>query len=341
MQGRHPLPKRKHDGQSAAVIALNAANADVDELGFYIEYMPVARIKRRTLHPYSVHYSLPSSCWIATVFRPSDSLSELHKPRYSQFEFASEKEAKQFCKAYSPPKMDEPGASCFICKEYFTAKQRHFNCRNCGVCVCEKCCPRWVKKGLPKTYFKSDYQATTVRCCKSCIWISNSFCFSLLKGRYQDVLKLYQTGNVNLRTSFADIRGESMFPVHCCTLGGNLELLKWLVEKKGCPISVKRNPKNGKMLSVTTSSGKTLIDLAMTGKPKLDILMYLIQKGLSVLDLADNTLTGRTLEALLKSGFVPSGPQAALVDTILGTVDPSEGSIATVENAVSSHVVAS
>jgi hypothetical protein len=128
-----------------------------------------------------------------------------------------------------------------------------------------------------------------------------------------------------------------MFPVHCCTLGGNLELLKWLVEKMGCPISVKLNAKTGKMLSVTTSSDRTLIDLAMTGKPKLDILMYLVQKGLSVSDLADNTLAGRTLEALLKSGFIPGGPQAAGVNKILATVDPSEGSVATVENAVSTH----
>lgn len=188
---------------------------------------------------------------------------------------------------------------------------------------------------IPKTYVHSAYQPQVVRVCSSCQWLSNAFCLALLKGCYHDAVAIYESGNVNLRTSFAGIRGESMFPVHCCTLGGNLELLKWLVDKQLCPISVKRDNRTGKLLSVKTSNNRTLVDLAMTGKPKLDILMYLVVKGLSINDVVDSTLTAKTLEALLKSGFVPGGPESAVMNKVMAVVDPSEGSVGTVDNPVS------
>ena len=188
---------------------------------------------------------------------------------------------------------------------------------------------------IPKTYVHSAYQPQVVRVCSSCNWLSNAFCLALLKGSYQDAVTLFETGNVNLRTTFASIRDESMFPLHACVLGGNLELLKWLVDKQLCPFSVKRDSKTGKRLSVKTSNNRTLIDLAMTGKPKLDILMYLVAKGLSVSDCADVGLTAKTLEALLKSGFLPGGPESAILNKVMAIVDPSESSVTTVENAVS------
>lgn len=337
MQSNPNAKRARRPGFQSAAATEHAAANEGSESSFQVDMMPVDKIKRRTLHPYSVHYSLPSSCWIATIVRHVGGTAEVaNRSRYSQFEFSSEGQAKSFSKAYSPPKMLEPGTHCFICKDPYTAKLRPYNCRNCGICTCEKCSTRWGAKMIPKTYVHAAYQPQVVRVCSSCQWLSNAHCFALLKGRFQDAQKIYDSGNVNLRTCFADIRGESMFPVHCATLGGNLELLKWLVDSKLCPISVKRDTKTGKMLSVKTSSDRTLVDLAMTGKPKLDILMYLVYKGLAITDLADTALTAKTLEALLKSGFVPGGPQSAVMNSInrvLAVVDPSEGSLATVENA--------
>ena len=186
---------------------------------------------------------------------------------------------------------------------------------------------------IPKTYVHAGYLPQVVRVCSSCQWLSNAFCLALLKGRFQDAVRIFETGNVNLRACFADIRSESMFPVHCCTLGGNLQLLQYLVDSHLCPISVKRDNKTGKMLSVKTSSDRTLIDLAMIGKPKVDLLMYLVNKGLSITDLADSSLAPKTLEALLKSGFVPGGPQSAVMNNVMALVDQSEASVATVDNA--------
>lgn len=71
-------------------------------LYIYIKLTILLLLWLQVLHPFSVHYSLPSSCWIATIFRHSDSYSDLNsRMRYSNFEFKTESEAKKFCKAYS------------------------------------------------------------------------------------------------------------------------------------------------------------------------------------------------------------------------------------------------
>ena len=86
-------------------------------------------------------------------------------------------------------------------------------------------------------------------------------------------------------------------------MGGNVNLVKWLVEKEDCPLSVRRDPKSGMLCSLQTSARRTLVDLAMTGKPKIEILSYLIQKNLSALDTKDPKLAPKTLETLLGAGF--------------------------------------
>jgi len=135
-------------------------------------------------------------------------------------------------------------------------------------------------------------------------------------------------GNVNLRTSFADIHREAMFPLHCAVMGGSLELVHWLVEGNGCPISVNHDPKCGRLLSVQTSASRTLLDLAMTGRPKIDILMYLVQKGLSVQDVKDPSLVPKTFESLLKTGF----PVQKIMTENANLIDSYEESLTTTED---------
>lgn len=109
---------------------------------------------------------------------------------------------------------------------------------------------------------------------------------------------------MNLRTSFADIRNEAMFPIHCAVMGGSLELVRWLVDVQHCPISVRIDPKAGGVRSVQTSAGRTLLDLAMTGlRPKLEILVFFIRKGLTITDVKNQVLVPKTLEAILKAGY--------------------------------------
>jgi type II secretory pathway pseudopilin PulG len=144
-------------------------------------------------------------------------------------------------------------------------------------------------------------------------------------------------GNVNLRTCFADINKEAMFPIHCAVMGGSLEVVKWLVDVQLVPIvgtastsSSSSNATNHhhysgfgvftarqqqqqqsqqqqqqqqhQLQSVQTSASRTLLDLAMTGRPKVEILMYLIaEKGLRINDVKDPKLAPKTLETLMKS----------------------------------------
>mmetsp|Transcript_1133 Transcript_1133/g.2114 ORF Transcript_1133/g.2114 Transcript_1133/m.2114 type:complete len:393 (+) Transcript_1133:1-1179(+) len=276
---------------------------------FDVSLMP--RIHPRTLHSYSVHFS--NGRWVATLVKVVDehTCTTHEKQRVLQTTFSTEAQAKKFAKAFSPPKLMTPTATCMVCSCRFNHRIRPHSCRNCGICICEKCSTRWGVKQIPKTYL-SHNNALTVRVCKHCDWLSNAFCMALLQGKYQDALVLYDTQNVNLRSSFGLIKHEAMFPVHCAVLGGNVTTLQWLVDKHACPISMNRTS-TGRLQSVQTSAGRSLIDLAMTGKPKLEVLRYLVmEKNLSVMDTKDPSLAPRTLEALLRAGVSRESAEASI-----------------------------
>jgi len=279
--------------------------------------MPEGAIRKRELHSFSVHYSMASfsvhysmatAKWVATLVRPSNtndssSGSAVGGPgRCASFSFTSEREARNFAKCYSPPKMVQGATTCLICSAAFGRKLRSCNCRNCGSAICDKCSCRWGIKMVPRTFLPS-ISSLTVRVCKSCDWLTNAFCMALLQGNYANAVKLHEAGNINLRNSFADINKEAMFPVHCAVMGGNLKIVQWLIEVQGCPYSIRRDPKTRTLQSVQTSANRTLIDLAMTGKPKIDILGYLVKKNLSVLDTKDPNLAPKTLQILMRAGF--------------------------------------
>ena len=124
------------------------------------------------------------------------------------------------------------------------------------------------------------------------------------------------------------------FPVHCAVMGGNVNLVKWLVEKEDCPLSVRRDSKSGMLCSIQTSARRTLVDLAMTGKPKIEILSYLIQKNLSALDTKDPKLAPKTLETLLGAGFRFEKREGD-VESFQLVESSDHVSVATVDDAVS------
>ena len=101
-------------------------------------------------------------------------------------------------------------------------------------------------------------------------------------------------------------------------MGGSIALVRWLVETHLCPVSVTRNTK-GQLLSVQTSARRTLLDIAMTGRPKMEILAYLVGRGLSIYDVKDPTLAPKTLEVMLK------GHNAGMMVTGHNTISPAHG----------------
>jgi len=177
---------------------------------FDVSLMPQT-IHRRTLHSFSVHYSTQTGRWIATLAKVVDGeQADNSKSRCIQTFFRTEKEAKHFARAFTPPKMmTPPSSTCVVCSCPFNNRVRPHNCRNCGVTICDKCSTRWGIRQIPKTYVLSSH-ALTVRVCKSCDWLSNAFCMALLQGKYEDAVTVFDTGNVNLRSSFAGINQEAM-----------------------------------------------------------------------------------------------------------------------------------
>lgn len=126
-------------------------------------------------------------------------------------------------------------------------------------------------------------------------------------------------------------------------MGGNLDLVRWLVETHECPVSVRRDPKTHMHLSVQTSKARTLIDLSMTGRPKIEILGYLVSNNLSVLDTKDPTLAPKTLQTLMSSGYRLERRDGDCDDVsrrvdFFPVRDSSDASVTSIEDAVSGMV---
>lgn len=231
------------------------------------------------------------------------------------FSFDSEREAKKFAKAFTPPKMisvpaDSTSPRCFVCKSCFEKKKsspryKYLNCRNCGVPICKACSMTWSPRMIPKTFTLGESVThVQVRVCRPCDWLSNAFCIALLKGRLDDVKALCAKGNVNMRSTFADINGEAMFPVHAAVMGGSLEVLRWLVDTHGCPLVGGRSnaEQQAGVHSVLTSKGRSVMDLALTGRQqKIDILRYfVVEKNMSLRETKDAKQAMGALEVLLR-----------------------------------------
>lgn len=177
---------------------------------FTVSLMPTA-IHRRTLQQYSVHFSVETNQWIATINGNVGDLSpDGVRHKSLKFSFLTEREARKFAKSYSPPRMVSPMASeCFICSSSFNHRRTPYHCRNCGACICDRCSTRWGILMVPKTYYIHNH-SLTVRVCTSCDWLSNAFCMALLQGNTTSALAIQETGNVNLRSTFANINREAM-----------------------------------------------------------------------------------------------------------------------------------
>ena len=107
------------------------------------------------------------------------------------------------------------------------------------------------------------------------------------------------------------------FPIHCAVMGGNLDLVKWLVDGNGVPIMMPRpgtststsSSGTGRLESVQTSKGRTLMDIVMTTgrstnkKPKVAILAYFVQQGMHVTDATDPTLAANLLQSVVSGGY--------------------------------------
>lgn len=266
-------------------------------------------IHTRTLLTASVYHNQATNLWITTINtnQKDNGTNSTNAARYLQaFSFHTEREARESAYANAPPRMIpfNESPSCFICKGKFAVFRRPCHCRNCGVCICGSCSTTWSSRMIPETYnIKNE---SNVKVCKSCNFLAGAFRLALLEGQYDEAVALYNTGNVNLRCPFTNIKGtETMFPIHCAVEGGNLPLLRWLVDVHFCPIKLirtgNRNRDRGSDIPIRTSKGRSVLSISMASK-NVDILRYLaIEKSVSVFEIKELNTSLGALEAVLNA----------------------------------------
>lgn len=166
----------------------------------------------RTLLPSSVIYSEATNSWVATVNTNQKALEANNVEESSKalraFSVPTKKQAMALARAWAPPQMHPFGANpnCFICESQFAVFRRACHCRNCGVCVCNACSVQWPSKMLPVTY--NIKKEAAVNICQACDWLCSAFRLALLHGDHDQAVALHSTGNINLTTPFANVKGE-------------------------------------------------------------------------------------------------------------------------------------
>lgn len=267
--------------------------------------------RTRNLLPTSVYHNNATGIWITTInMSQKETVNKSNAAKYLKaFSFQTEHEARESAYANAPARMlpfvEHP--FCFICCAQFSVFKRASHCRNCGVCICSTCSTSWKRVCVPETYnIKGE---ASIRICKSCDALSKQFRTALLEGNFDNALKIYNSGNVNLRCPFMATKGaEIMLPIHCAAEGGCLDLLVWLVEVHYCPLKRIRTGNRHKSQQademITTSKGRTVLDIAMAGK-NVDIIRYLVNdKGIDIYCIKDFSLALSALEAVLKSPYM-------------------------------------
>jgi len=267
-------------------------------------------VHTRTLLTASVYHNQATGLWIATINtnQKPGATNRRNAAKYLKaFSFHTEREARESAYANAPPKMIlfSECSNCFICKGKFAVFRRPSHCRNCGVCICSSCTTTWSSKMIPETY--NMKKESSIKVCKSCNFLVLAFRRALLDGQYDEAIALYNTGNINLRCPFGNIKGgEVMYPIHCAAEGGNLDLLRWLVDVHYCPISLvrtgnKKPEKENNNTPIITSKGRSVLNIAMS-KQRVEMMRYLVtEKNVSIYEIKDLKTSLRALEAVLMS----------------------------------------
>lgn len=266
------------------------------------------RVRTRNLVTAYVNHSKSTGLWITTIYGETKNPKSGRSSSVKAFSFRSQEEAKETAYVNAPPKMIpfDKMVCCYECDSKFhPIIRRPVHCRNCGVCICSACSITWTKAMVPETY--NPKNTRTVRVCKACNYLSREFRRALMNGDMKGAKYIYMTGNINLRCPFTNVKkgSEIMLPIHCAVVGGNRELVSWLIDIHHCPIKMINTGNSRQMEStlISTSHGRTVIDIALDYK-RIDVLKYFVsQKNISISESKGdkNNATYATLEVLLKT----------------------------------------
>lgn len=184
--------------------------------------------------------------------------------------FPTEQSAHMACRSTAPPLWEgnKSMGNCHICQKTpkFLVTFLH-HCRNCGSLVCQKCSGKvWPSSMIPVTYC---YQESIVRVCDTCSLLALTFQNALRAGDLQTAIATFTTGNVNVHNPYSVYKNNE-YPIHSAAIGGNLDLMQWLVEGRQCTLV-----NNTTAAPLRTKEGYSALDIAaMCGHTK--IVKYLI-----------------------------------------------------------------
>lgn len=173
---------------------------------------PGLKLRTRNLLTAYVNHNKATSLWITTInTNQKASANERSATRYLKaFSFRTEHEARESAYVNAPPELVpfESMPNCFSCETRFNSVlRRPSHCRNCGVCICNICSTSWSKLMIPETY--NTKNTKTVKICRTCDYLSTAFRHALLSGNYDNAIKVYMTGNINLRCPFVNVKNKN------------------------------------------------------------------------------------------------------------------------------------
>lgn len=181
---------------------------------------------------------------------------------------------------------------CSICLHTAGILYKIHHCRNCGHYVCNNCSKKdWLASMLPKTYVPE--KESVIRVCDNCSYLQEGFVDALRAGDLNRSMVFYLTGNVNVHCPMTIYKSEE-YPIHTAVQGGNIHLVRWLVEDRRCSL------RDGDAEPLKTSEGLSPLAIAAFYGHR-DIMEYLVrEQGSHVTEIKDTSILLRGLHAALE-----------------------------------------
>lgn len=207
---------------------------------------------------------------------------------------ATQEQAQRLCEATTPPLWagGNDKKECVICFGTEGILNKLHHCRNCGYYVCKKCSSKsWPASMVPTTYINKE---NFIRVCDSCSCLVEAFVDGLVTGDMTKTMAIYSYGNINLNCPFS-IYESAPYPVHCAAQGGNLDILRWLLEDRMCPI---KSPGEGPLM---TTEGMSVFAIAAY-YGHVSIMRYVVHRhGAAVTEISEASVLHRALHAALEA----------------------------------------